>query len=297
MFRFTRFAGKFIYTKYNLVFIIGFLVSSLLYFYIEDSYEKKIFESLSSYIKDKTAATRNREQALLLNCLHLTNFLCKDRASVFSKEVSSFKSSFIRPVTYDLQTANGACGSNSYILSRLLNELNITNRIAQMNVGGLYSGHIVVEAKTSKGWVVLDASYDLYFKKADGQLASFKDVQRNWSYYHTQVPSDYNHHYTYEGVRYTNWEKIPVVMPALKGILMLVVGKEATNGFSLRTILLRKFHLLFQLTAFICLAIFAGIMYTYTRKSTFIAKKRFTFLFPNEKYLVVKANKLDGKRA
>jgi hypothetical protein len=290
---FTRFAGKFLFTGYSLVFVIGFLASSLLYFYVEDAYEKKIFETLSLYIKNKTPDTLNREEALLLNCLHLTNSLCKNRATVFSKEIGSFKSSVIHPVSYDLISSSGACGSNSYILSRLLNELKITNRIGQMKVGNLYSGHVVVEAKTSKGWVVLDGSYDLYFKKAGGQLASFKDVQHNWSFYRTQVPSDYKHQYKYEGVRYTNWDKIPVVTPALKSILMLVVGKEAVNELSLRTFFLRKFHLLFQLTVFICLTIFVVVIYNYTRKKTLTARKAKRFLtVPDKKSLLVKANEL-----
>jgi hypothetical protein len=234
-------------------------------------------------VKDITPDTLNREEALLLNCLHLTNLLGKNRAGVFSKEANSFKSSVIHPITCDLITANSACGSYSFTLSRLLNELNITNRIVQMKVGSLYGGHIVVEAKTSKGWVVLDGSYDLYFKKAGGQLASFKDVQHNWNYYRAQVPSDYKHQYKYEGARYTNWDKIPVAMPALKGILMLAIGKEAVNELSLRTALLRKFHLLFNLTAFICLTIFVVVICIYTRKNAIIVKKRFPFRFPEVK--------------
>jgi len=287
--RFNTLAGKFLFTKYTLVFVIGFLIPTLLYFYIEDSYEKKLFESLSLYAKNTTPNTPNKEEALLINCLHLTNSLCKSRAGIFNGEVSSIKSSVIRPVTYDLMTATGACGSNSFILSRLLNELKITNRIAQMKVGNHYSAHIVVEAKTSKGWAVLDGSYDLYFKKANGQLASFKDVQSNWNYYRTQVPPGYNYEFRYEGVRYTNWNKIPVVMPALKGILMLVIGKKAVNELSLRTALLRKFHLLFQLTVFICLTIFVIAICNYTRKSNRIAKKRFTFRVSDKKPLLVES--------
>lgn len=294
---FTRVTGEFLYTRYTRTFINGFLVASLLYFHAEDSYEKKIFETLSLYVKDKTSDTSNREETLLLNCLHLINTLGQNRANIFSKEVKSFKSFVIHPVTYDLITANGACGSHAYILSRLLNELKITNRIAQMKVGERYSGHVLVEAKTAKGWVVLDGLYGLCFKKADGQLASFKDVQHNWSYYCTQVPSNYNHKYKYEGVRYTNWNKIPLVMPAIKGILMLAIGKEAVNELSLRTALLRKFHLLFNMTVFICLTIFAGVIFNYTRRNTIIVKKRFPFLYLDKKSLLAKANELDRKRA
>jgi hypothetical protein len=191
-----------------------------------------------------------------------------NRSGVFSiKEVSSFKASVIHPVTYDLMTTNGACGSYSYILSRLLNELKIPNRIAQMKVSGKYGGHILVVAKTAKGWVVLDGLYDLYFKKSNGELASFKDVHNNWNYYRNQVPANYNHQYSFEGVRYTNWNKIPVVMPAIKGVLTLTVGKEEANNFSLRTSFLRKFHLLFKVTGFVCLAFLGLAIRNYLRRN------------------------------
>ena len=172
-------------------------------------------------------------------------------------------------------TTNGACGSYSYILSRLLNELKIPNRIAQMKVNGEYGGHILVEAKTAKGWIVLDGLYDLYFKKLNGELANFKDVQDNWNYFRDQVPANYNHQYRFEGVRYTNWSKIPVVMPAIKGVLTLTVGKEEADYFSLRTFFLRKFHLLFEVTCFICLAMLGLAIRNYLHRKPDLLRNSF----------------------
>jgi len=296
--KFTSTVSKFFYTRYTLVFVNGFLIASLFYFYTEDTYEKRIFESLALYVKDKTPDTVNREEALILNCLHLTHHLGDNRSSVFSvKEVTSFKASVIHPVTYDLMTTNGACGSYSYILSRLLNELKITNRIAQMKVKGKYGGHILVEAKTARGWIVLDGLYDLYFKKADGELASFKDVQNNWNYYRDQVPVSYNHDYSYEAVRYTNWEKIPVVMPVIKGVLALTVGKEEANNFSLRTSFLRKFHLLFEITVFICVALLGLAIRNYLRRNPGLSKKYLPRRLNKKKYLFVATNDVKEKRA
>lgn len=288
--KFTRFTGKFLNSRKILVFINGFLVASLVYFYTEDSYEENLFKTLASSIKDVTPGSANREEALLLNSLHLTYQLGSNRASIFNgKQINSFKSTVIHPVTYDLMTANGACGSFSYILSRLLKELNIPNRIAQMKVDGLYGGHILVEAKTSKGWVVMDGLYDLYFKKANGALASFNDVQNNWDYYKTQVPANYDLRYKYDGVRYTNWEKIPVLMPAMKGILELTMGKEAAKYFSLRTSFLRKYHWLFEVTLVICLIILGVLIRRYMRNNPEKVKKYFSFLYSNKGPLVAMA--------
>jgi hypothetical protein len=296
--KFTNVTGKFFYTRNTLVFLNGFLIASLFYFYIEDNYEKKVFETLALFVNSKTPVTANREEALLLNSLHITHYLGTSRSNIFSiKEVQSFKSSVIHPVTYDLMTTNGACGSYSYILSRLLNELNITNRIAQMKVNGKYGGHILVEAKTSKGWVVLDGSYNLYFKKENGQLASFNDVQNNWDYYRTQVPANYDLRYKFDGVRYTNWNKIPIIMPLIKGILRLVVGKEAADHFSFRTFFLRKFHLLFEVTLFICLVCLGVAIRNFLRRHPRFLKKYFPFIHLKNKPLLVMGTGTEVRRA
>lgn len=289
---FAKSVGKMISSRYALVFVNGFLLASLLYFYSEDAYEKKLFEALASYVNEKTPGAKKNEDALLLNSLHLTYTLGKNRANIFAnKEINTLKASLIHPVTYDLMTTNGACGSYAYILSRLLNELKIPNRIAQMKVDGLYGGHILVEAKTSKGWVVLDGSYDLFFKRADGSLASFDDVKNNWAHYSSQVPADYNYHYRYDGVRYTNWDKIPVVMPVIKGFLTLAVGKEIANSFSFRTYALRKFHILFEATIFIYLLIFVIPFRRYLQTNREKFSRFLPIFFPSkEPFMVISGN-------
>ncbi|THU41498.1 hypothetical protein FAM09_05160 [Niastella caeni] len=281
---FAKFTGKIFHSRYALVFINGFLLASLLYFYTEDSYERTLFETLAGYVKDKSAGAKNSEEALLLNSLHLTYSLGENRAAIFrNREFHSIKSSIIHPVTYDLMTNNGACGSYAYILSRLLNELKIPNRIAQMQVEGNYGGHILVEAKTSKGWVVMDGSYDLYFKRADGRMASFNDVQNNWNFYRTQTPANYDSRYSYAGVRYTNWDKVPVVMPMIRNILSLAMGREMANSFSFRTYMLRKFHILFEVTICIYWLLLLVVIRNYVRNnrekikiyfSSFVSRKR-----------------------
>jgi hypothetical protein len=244
---------------------------------MQDNYEKQLFNAMADYVKENTQKVKVSDENLLLQSLHLTYYLGRSRSFIFkNKKIHSIESSLIHPVTVDLMTANGACGSYAYILSRLLNELNIPNRIAQMKVGGLYGGHILVEAKIADKWVVLDGSYDLCFKKRDGSLASFEDVQTNWDYYRSQVPANYDSHYRYEGVRYTNWNKIPVVMPLIKNILYLIMGKEKAEGFSLRILFLRKFLVLFLITAFVYLLLIVTIFSRYIHKN----RQAITIYFP-----------------
>lgn len=248
-----------------LFFLNGFLLSTMIYFYMEDSYEKSLFEALASYVKSQHHPKAAGEE-ILLNSLHVIYSLETNRNEVFcNPQFYSAKSSLFHPVTYDLMTANGACGSYTLILSRLLSELHIPNRIAQMVVKGQNGGHILLEAQTVHGWVVLDPFYNLSFIKPDGNLAGFANIHNNWNYYRKQVPSNYDTAYCYEGVRYTNWQKIPLVMPFLKNILTLVWGKERTESFSLRVHMLRKFHILFQTTCVLYLLLLLSTIRLYVK--------------------------------
>jgi hypothetical protein len=184
--------------------------------------------------------------------MHVCHHLLSNRQPFFDKySFSGFKADIIYPVTYDLMTANGACGSFSRVLARTLQAGGVEVRIAEMQVNGRYGGHIIIEANTSHGWVVLDPSYDLYFTTPQGTLASFADVQQNRAYYKTQLPPHYNYAYDYEGVRYTNWNKIPVLLPAVKKILQCTWSKEKTEQLSLRTYFLQPYHIVFCCAAFI----------------------------------------------
>ena len=80
-------------------------------------------------------------------------------------------------------------------------------------------------------------------------------MKRNWDYYKEQLPASYNNSYRYEDVRYTNWDKIPVILPALKKILTIFLGKERTDTISLRVHLLRIYDLYFLITLFLYIPI------------------------------------------
>lgn len=239
--------------KYILIFLNGFLLALLLYFYTENQYEKNLFASLATYVRNSVHETNglptSNKDSLLIKSVHMVHDLGERRLPIFGNlPVNGIKAGYIQPVSVDLMTAQGACGSHAYVLARLLQEMNIEVRIPQMTVKGLNAGHIIVEAKTSSGWVVLDALSNVFFRKPDGNLAGFEDVKNNWNYYQNQVPADYNMSYRYEGVRYTNWDKIPVLMPLIKNVMYWTMGKEKTDNYSLRTLGLNKYKVLFNIT-------------------------------------------------
>jgi hypothetical protein len=244
---------------------------------MEDSYERQLFKAMAGYVSDKTPKAKQNDETLLIQSVYLSWYLGHTRSFIFeNKKINSWESSLIHPVTVDLMSTDGACGSYSFILSSILNELHIPNRIAQMKVNGKYGGHILVEARTARGWVVLDGSYNLIFRKPDGNLASFSDVMNDWNYYKKQAPENYNFNYSYDGVRYTNWDKIPVVLPFVKRVLGMFIGKERIETLSIRTFFLRKFNVLFNITAIIYLTLVIMIIRRFFRKN----KTRFAMHLP-----------------
>jgi len=273
------------------IFLNGFLLALLVYFFTEDNYEQQIFNALATQVKESSASKSS--DSILINSLKLTYNLEKFRLSVFgNKEINALKSNIIRPVTFDLMTGSGACGSYSFVLSRLLDELGFETRFAQMKVGDSFGGHIIIEAKTDKGWVALDASYNLYFKKKNGELASFRDVQNDWAYFSKQVPADYDPSYSYSGVRYTNWEKVPVLMPMIKGGLNVVKGKEAADEFSMRSLFVKKFSFLFKVTLVIYILATMLFIRLYIRQSNEIKNFNLSLLFAKKSMHAIATSKV-----
>ena len=261
-------AGKFIRRIWNnlyfLTFLAGFLIATLFYLKMESSYESELFENIVQNIEENKPGPIPQD-SFLVSALHMAHKLISNRSAVFnSSKFKDFKASILRPATVDLATANGSCGSYSTVLARILLAGNAPVRFAQMKVNGVFGGHILVEGKSSGGWAVLDAMYDLYFVRPDGRLASFSDVKANWDYYKQQVPGDYDPDFRYSDVRYTNWEKIPVVLPLSKWTLDLVLGKEKADSISLRPYFLRIYHVAFM-TGLVVLALVAFQMFRVIR--------------------------------
>ncbi|MBX2924879.1 MAG: hypothetical protein KF746_21950 [Chitinophagaceae bacterium] len=260
---------KFFNRHYLSFFVSGFLVGLLFYFYCEDKYEQHLFRILSANAKEAAQSKINTDSnAVLISSLELVNkLIASSRVAFQDRKINTFKSDVIDPLTVDLMTGQGACGSYSMIMARILKDLDVDVRLVQMKVDGEFGGHIILEAKQyNNKWAVFDPSYNLYFKRPDGSLASFDDVESNWNYYKNQVPEGYDMKYRYEDKQYTNWEKIPVIMPLLKKTLDWTLGKENADTFSLRTIMLRKFNIFFTATLVLLLCVLGYMAYYIYKK-------------------------------
>jgi hypothetical protein len=227
------------FTDYFYVFMIGFLLCLFVQFYLQDKFESNFFQNVSQGIAAKRPLFN--EDSSIVDALHVTYRLLSDRTVVLKETSQSNYDMYSGSLTNDLLTAKDACGSYAAVLTNLLRTMGFDTRIVQMKVNNIYGGHIITEVSTKKGWVVLDAMYDLFFKTPAGTMASFADVSGNWAYYKVQTPKEYNKDYKYEDLRYANWNKIPIIMPIMKSILSLTLGAKKTNAISIRPLFLRKY--------------------------------------------------------
>lgn len=248
-----------------LFFLMGGVMGLMFYFKTEDTYEKALFKALADDVQ-RSNPNITDSVTTLLNSVSIVHNAIAPRQKVFS-QINGFKAGVLQPVTVDLMTGQGACGSYALVLARLMDDLGFDARMAQMKVGDTYGGHNIVEVKVNDNWVVVDPLYNLHFTEPGGRLASFNKVQNNWDYYKAQLPEGYDHAYNYSDVRYTNWDKVPVLMPAFKKILDWTLGKEKADGLSIRIVMMRKFNVFFNITLIIqCLLVLYTVVLL-TRKS------------------------------
>jgi hypothetical protein len=231
---------------YFLTFLNGFLLASIFYFKMEANYENLLFKGIKISI-DRKVDFNDTEDSVAIKIMNSCYTLLDNRSHVFDNDESldGFQVDFLHPATVDLMTAKGACGSYSMVLARVLQNYHYPVRIGQMKANGVFAAHNIIETRLNNRWVVLDPTFNLYFVRPDNQLAGFEDIKNNWDYYSKQVPANYNHEYKYEDVRYTNWEKIPIVLPAAKRFFGFIFGKERIDTFCMRVHFLKLYEIYF----------------------------------------------------
>jgi len=223
---------------------------------MQAAYEEGLFAAIKSSVDSKLDAN-DTPDSIVVKTMNACNYLMSNRASIFDKSSSlGVQADLFHPTSVDLMTTRGACGSYSQVLARMLDSYQYPIRIAQMKAGGTWAAHNIVEVNTGRGWVVLDPTYNTCFVRPDSRLASFDDVKNNWTWYSRQLPPGYDLQYRYEDARYSNWTKVPVIFPAIKGILNLTIGREKADKISVRTWFLKIYNLYLYLTLLIALPIF-----------------------------------------
>jgi hypothetical protein len=69
-------------------------------------------------------------------------------------------------------------------------------------------------------------------------------------------------------------------MPALKGILNITIGEKAANEFSLRSIFLKKFDILFKFTLVFYILFTLLLIRLFKRQAAEIENFRVSLMFP-----------------
>lgn len=204
-----------------LAFVHGALLMMTLVMFIMSSYEDELYDQIAL----KLTQPEMSQQEAALSILQGAHNLLKPRQMLFAGDsYINLRDNLFRSADVQLIDAKGNCGSYAHVLGRLLQRAGFEVRLAQMKCGDQWGCHILLEARVDGRFVSLDALYNLAFFRPDGALASYEEVSQNWSVYKAQTPDDYNNWFRYEDVRYTNWTKIPYLMPAGKKILKVFIG-------------------------------------------------------------------------
>jgi hypothetical protein len=255
-----------------LMFINGFILASILYFFIQSKYEHGLFAVIKTDIESHLGPD-DTQDSVVVKAMHICHDLMSNRQATFAQPTTDLSlgpsAGVFHSTSVDLMTAKGACGSFSEVLARIITTFHYPVRIAQMKAGGVFAAHNVVEAYTGTHWVLLDPIFNLYFIDRNNHLASFNDVRQDWTYYAKQVPAGYNMKYRYEDVRYTNFSKIPLIGPAIEKLLVLIAGKEYADGISLRVIFIDTWQIYLQFAILLESLMLLAVIRIYIRSRFF----------------------------
>lgn len=248
------------------MFLNGFFLASIFYLKMDASYENGLFASIKADI-DRQIDSNDTPDSVAVKSMNVCYHLMSNKGSIFANSDLGPEADLFHSVSVDLETTRGACGSYSEVLARILQTYHLPVRIAQMKANGIYAAHNVVETMVRQRWIVLDPTFNLCFVRPDQTLASFADVRKDWGYYSRQVPHGYNPAYRYEDVRYFNWTKIPVILPALRSIISAMIGPERTNKICVRAMFLNTF----TVSLYFALALYLPLLLITIRK---LARRR-----------------------
>jgi hypothetical protein len=255
-----------------LVFCSGFFLALAIIFKIDANYTEDLFQQLGKHIMQESILHHENIEQTVKRAMKVTYRLqLENKKQLFTYSPQSFKAKHMRSSELDLLDVSGACGSASLVLVRTYMAMGFPTRIGQMYANGHFGGHMLVEVWSDGRWMVMDPLFNQFFTKPDGSLASFEEVQNNFSYYSKQLHPDYPKEYQYQDVRYTNWNKIPVVSPFAKKLFNFVYGEQRANEICLRKYLI-KFYLIWHYVFLILFVTCAGILFFQARNRSSIKK-------------------------
>jgi len=237
----------------------------LVFLLTRGDHEERIYDRLVERVRQQTST--NVETAVALNSV--VHDLMIDRTNIWGEPIGGVYDHVFRSISQELNAPSSACGSFCAVLIKAIQNAGMNARYVQMtNRDGDLGVHIMVEAEVAPGqWALLCPLYDLTFRRPDGGLADYRDVQQNLGYYRAQLPAEWSPRYDFADVRYTNWEKIPVIMPALRTVLSWFLSPEELRTFCLRAYMTNIFFFYsFVLCTAYALYLLASILWSRHRR-------------------------------
>jgi hypothetical protein len=179
--------------------------------------------------------------------------------------IPTIKGNLIRSGDLQLLDGVGACGNYAHILAELCLYAGFEPRLVQLSGAQNPGSHIIVEALVDGKWAAADALFKVIYYNSDSSFASMNDVVKNSLSFSSQVPADYPYKIDYQKFTYTNWDKIPYLMPALRKLLVLGKGEEWVSSLSLRSYFLNMHRSLFYILMAMYVALSAYTISFYFR--------------------------------
>lgn len=248
----------------TLAFLHGAILMALAVLLFNADYEDRLYDTMTGILDTENMNEEDTAVALM----GLSHALVWPRTEFFSRApYIPGRGMLFRSGDMQLVDGRDGCGAFSHVLGRLLQQAGYEFRIVQMACDVAPICHILVEARAGGKWIVLDPLYNLAFRNRDGSYASADEISEDWAWFGAQVPPGYDPLFRYQAWQYTNWDKIPVVMPAVKWILDRIPGLNA-DGISLRALVLNLYR------TYAYAALFAWILLVAATVWLFRARRR-----------------------
>jgi hypothetical protein len=226
------------------------MVAVLVFFLLEWQHENNLYENI--IIANNHNFHPSSDTAEVRTLMLTISALMVNRSDLFHDHQNfSIKQRIFQSADRDLMYGSGACGGFSKVLARALQLKGYKVRIAQLKTLSYgYGGHTVVEffSLSCQSWVMVDPILHGIFIQANGKWAGIKEVMNHWSVYEAQMPEKFRREYRYDGVRYTNWDKLGFLSRGVKAFLDGIMGKERADELCLRTYFLSPYPTYFTLT-------------------------------------------------
>ena len=213
---------------------IGAFGVALVALHVMADYEDALFDQIVAAVVQPEWPEAQKIAALTAE----THALLKDRAKFFvNTGYVAPRTSWLTSADVNLLDGRGVCRSHASVLGRLLDRAGIHFRIVRIYFPdkGTWACHLGIEAEAEGKWRAIEPYDNIVFP------VDYLELSRHWADYKALAPAGYDPRLDQAEIHYTNWRRIPVIMPAIKKILD-VTAPEFASTFSLRRYLLNAYR-------------------------------------------------------